>query len=172
MSRRIAFLGIFTGISVVTLYMSAIMPTGKLTLYFLASLPVAFAIIEAGTGAGISLYFASCILSALISGNILGIVPYAFFFGHYPIFKYLIEKGRKAAAEIVLKLAVFNISMLLWYLLFRSIFVNVLPVQVIGNLVLMAVFVIGMQLLFFIYDYAFSKLIFYYGSKLGQFRKG
>jgi hypothetical protein len=171
-SRRIAFLGIFTGISVVMLYMSAIMPTGKLTLYFLASLPVAFSIIEAGTGAGISLFFASCILSALISGNILGIVPYAFFFGHYPVFKYLIEKGRKAVAEVILKLTVFNLSMLLWYLLFKSIFLNVLPVQITDNPVVKAVFIVGMQLLFFIYDYAFSKLIFYYESKLGQFRKG
>jgi hypothetical protein len=111
-------------------------------------------------------------LSALISGNVLGIIPYAFFFGHYPVFKYLIEKGRKAVAEVILKLTVFNLSMLLWYLLFKSIFLNVLPVQITDNPVVKAVFIVGMQLLFFIYDYAFSKLIFYYESKLGQFRKG
>ncbi|MHB1391910.1 MAG: hypothetical protein ACYCYE_02350 [Clostridia bacterium] len=170
MSRKIAFNGIFTGVTVVLLYMSAIMPTGKLTLYFLASLPVAFAIIEFGTGAGISVYFATCILSTLVAGNIYGIVPFALFFGHYPIFKYLIEKGRKAVAEVLLKLAVFNISGLLWYLLFKSLFIEVLPVQFNRNSVLLVGFIAALQLVFFIYDYLFSRLLFYYESRLRIFK--
>jgi hypothetical protein len=87
LSRKIAFTGIFTGTAVIFLYFGAILPTGRLTLYFMASLPVAIAIVEFGTGAGISVYFAVCTLSALMGGNILGIVPFALFFGHYPIFK-------------------------------------------------------------------------------------
>jgi len=172
MSRKIAFAGIFTGVSVVLLYISAMMPTGKLTLYFLASLPVAISIVEFGSGAGISVYFAACILASLVTGNILGVVPFALFFGHYPIFKYYIEKGRKAAAEVLLKLAVFNMSALLWYLLFRALFIEVLPVQYISNGVLLVVFISALQLVFFVYDYVFSRLIFYYESKLGIFKRG
>lgn len=166
-----AYTGIFTGITVIFLYLSAIMPTGKLTLYFLASLPVAVAIVEFGTGAGISVYFAACILAALVVGNILGIVPFALFFGHYPIFKFYIEKGRKAVSEVVLKLAAFNASWLLWYLLFKSLFVTVIPVQFTGSNVLFAVFIAVLQVIFFIYDYVFSRLLFYYESKLSMIRK-
>lgn len=172
MSRKIAFAGVFAGVSVVLLYISAVMPTGKLTLYFLASLPVAFMIVESGAGAGVTLYFAVCILSALVSGNIYGVVPFVFFFGHYPIFKFLIEKKRKVLTELLLKLIVFNLSMLLWYLLFKSIFIGALPVQFIGNGMLMAAFIAAMQIVFFIYDYVFSRLLFYYESKLSLFKRG
>jgi riboflavin transporter FmnP len=60
LSRKIAFTGILTCLTVIFLYISVIVPTGKLTLYFLASLPVSFAIVEFGAGAGISVYFAAC----------------------------------------------------------------------------------------------------------------
>lgn len=171
MSKKIAFTGIFTGISVVLLYMGTIMPTGKLTLYFLASLPVAITIIELGAGAGIAVYSTVCLLSLLISGNILGIVPFIFLFGHYPIFKYYIEKGRKAAVELLLKLAVFNISVLLWYLLFKNLFMTVIPVVFTDNSILPAIAFAVMQVVFLTYDYVFSKLLFYYESKLSIFRR-
>ncbi|KUO76589.1 MAG: hypothetical protein APF77_16845 [Clostridia bacterium BRH_c25] len=172
MSRKIAFAGIFTGVSVMLLYMSAVMPTGKLTLYFLASLPVALAMIEFGAGTGISVYFATCILSVLIAGNIYGIVPFALFFGHYPVFKFYIEKRRKAMVEVLLKLAVLNISALLWYLLFKNIFIKVLPVQFTDNSWLLLIFAAALQVVFFAYDYVFSRLLSYYESKLSIIKRG
>jgi len=171
MSRKIAFTGIFTGIAVVFLYLSTIMPTGKLTLYFLASLSVAITIVELGAGAGIAVYFAISLLNILITGNITGVVPFVFFFGHYPVFKYFIEKGRKAAVELLLKLTVFNMSIFLWYLLFKSLFITVLPAQFMGGRILTAVFITAMQAVFLVYDYVFSRLLFYYESKLSLFRR-
>lgn len=171
MSRKIAFTGIFTGVAVVLLYIGVVMPTGKLTLYFLASMAVSVAIIEFGAGAGVLVYFAACILASLVAGNILGIVPFAFFFGHYPIFKFFIEKGRKVAVEVLLKLAVFNISWFSWYLLFKSIFIEVLPVQLTKNIGLLSVFIAAMQVVFFIYDYVYSRLLFYYESKLSIIKR-
>jgi|GEM_PF-229422 len=169
MSRKIAFAGIFAGISVVLLYVSALMPTGKITLYFLASLPVAFTIIEAGAGAGIISYIVICILSGLITGSINGMVPFALFFGHYPIFKYFIEKKRKALSELLLKLFVFNISIVLWYLLFKSIFMVTLPGN--GDSILITALIIALQAVFFIYDYVFSRVLHYYMIRLDSFRQ-
>ncbi|MDD4503477.1 MAG: hypothetical protein PHS15_01465 [Clostridiaceae bacterium] len=172
MSRKIAFTGIFTGMAVIFLCISTIMPTGKLTLYFLASLPVSIAIIEFGAGAGTSVYFATCILSSLVAGNIFKIVPFVFFFGHYPIFKYFIEKRRKVAVEVLLKLTVFNLSGLLWYLLFKSLFIELLPVKFINNGGLLIAFIAVMQVVFFTYDYVYSRLLFYYESKLRIIKRG
>ena len=171
MSRKMAFTGIFTSIAVVFLYLSTIMPTGKLTLYFLASLPVAITIVELGAGAGIAVYFAASLLNMLITGNITGAVPFVFFFGHYPVFKYFIEKGRKAAVELLLKLTVFNMSIFLWYSLFKSLFITVLPSQFAGRSILTAAFITAMQAVFLVYDYVFSRLLFYYESKLSLFRR-
>jgi hypothetical protein len=171
MSRRIAFAGIFTGLAAVLIYISTLLPTGKLTLYLLSSLPVAFTIIEFGSGAGILVYFAACILSALITGNIMGIVPFALFFGHYPVFKYFIEKGRGAAAEVCLKLAVFNLSLFLWYILFRGLFMEALPVQYFSNNILIIALAVVLQAAFFVYDYVFSRLICYYEAKADIFKR-
>jgi hypothetical protein len=172
MSRKVAFTGIFTGIAVVLLYISAIIPTGKLTLYFLASLPVAVTIIEFGAGAGIAVYFAACLLSALITGNILGIVPFVLFFGHYPVFKYFIEKRRKAAVELLLKLTVFNISIFIWYLLFKELFISALTARFAVSGILTAAAFAAMQAVFLLYDYVFSRLLFYYESKLKIIKRG
>lgn len=171
LSRKIAFAGVFTGMSVVLLYLGAMMPTGKVTLYFLASLPVAFTIIEAGAGAGAILYVAVCILAGFTTGNIYGVIPFAFFFGHYPIFKFLIEKKRKALFELLLKLAVFNSSMLLWYVLFRSIFMESLPAALTGGGLLPAALFAVLQLVFLIYDYTFSGLIYFYETRLEALRR-
>ena len=164
MSRKIALTGILTCLAVIFLYISAIMPTVKLTLYFLASLPVSIAIVEFGAGAGISVYFAACILSFMVAGNIFAIVPFVFFFGHYPIIKYFIEKKRKAVAEVMLKLAVFNLSGLLLYFLFRGLFITMIPVQF-ANIGLLTAFIAIAQVIFFTYDYVYSRLLFYYESK-------
>ncbi|MGI6586048.1 MAG: hypothetical protein GX301_04595 [Gracilibacteraceae bacterium] len=171
MSRKIAFTGIFTGMAAMLLYISTIMPTGKLTLYFLASLPVSVIIVEFGAGAGIAVYCAVSLLNVLITGNIIGIAPFVFFFGHYPIFKYFIEKGRKAAVELLLKLAVFNISGLLWYLLFKSLFITMFPVAFANSIILPAVSFAVMQVIFLAYDYVYSRLIYYYESKAGMFKR-
>lgn len=171
MSRKIAFAGIFTGVAVVLLYMASIMPTGRLTLYFLASLPVALGIIEFGAGTGIAVYSAACILSFMITGSIFGIVPFLMFFGHYPIFKYFIEKGRKAMAEVLLKLAVFNVSGALWYLLFKNFFIAGIPEQFAGSMVVLSAVIIALQLIFFIYDYVFSRLLFYYESRVSLIKR-
>lgn len=171
MSRKIAFTGIFTALAVIFLYMSTIIPAGKLTLYFLASLPVAIIIVELGAGAGIAVYFAVSLLNILITGNIMGAAPFVFFFGHYPVFKYFIEKGRKAAVELLLKLIVFNMSIFLWYLLFKSLLITVLPAPLTDNGILPGAAFAVIQVVFLVYDYVFSRLLFYYESKLSLFRR-
>lgn len=172
MSRKIAFGGIFTGLAVILLYLTALIPTGKLALYFLASLPVAFAIIELGAGAGAAVYAAAGALSVFATGNLYAAVPFLFFFGHYPIMKYLIEKNRSAAAEILLKLAVFNLSLALAFIFFKSLFFNALSSVPLNSSVIIAVSAVAAQGAFFLYDYVFSRIICYYESRINLFRKG
>jgi hypothetical protein len=71
----------------------------------------------------------------------------------------------------MLKLVVFNASWLLWYLLFESLFTSVIPTQLTGSSALFAAFIAVLQVIFLIYDYVFSRLLFYYESKLSMVRK-
>ncbi|MGE5633095.1 MAG: hypothetical protein ACM3TR_18665 [Caulobacteraceae bacterium] len=172
MSRKIAFGGVFAGLTVVLVYMAFIMPTGKLTLYFLSSLPIAFSVVEFGAGVGAVVYFGAGILSFLITGNIYAAVPFILFFGHYPILKCFIEKNRKALTEVLLKLAVFNASAAVIFLLIGKLLWNTIPDVILNYKILLVVLVILAQGAFLAYDYVFSRLIFYYESKMSLFRRG
>jgi len=170
MSRKIAFCGIFAALAVVLLYIASIVPTGKLALYFMASLPVAFTIVEFGAGAGTAVYVAVSALSVFITGYLYSAVPFLFFFGHYPIFKYYIEKGKGMAAEIMLKLIVFNLSLGLAFIMFRSVFLNPVSTAYINSAAVAAVLAVVAQGLFFVYDYVFSRVIYYYESRVNLFK--
>lgn len=172
MSRKIAFGGIFAGLAVIMLYLASIMPTVKLTLYVLASLPVAFAVVEFGAGAGAAVYISVGIISVFVTGNIYAAVPFAVFFGHYPILKYFIEKNRSTLVEILLKLAVFNLSLAFTFIFFKSLFFNALSAAQLNSAVIPAALVVAAQGVFFIYDYIFSRLIFYYESRKNLFKRG
>jgi hypothetical protein len=144
-SRKVAFGGIFAGLTVVLVYMAFIMPTGKLTLYFLSSLPIAFSVAEFGAGVGAVVYFGASALSLLITGNIYAAAPFVLFFGHYPILKCFIEKNRKALTEVLMKLAVFNISAFIIFLLLGKLLLGMIPDVFLNYKILFVVLVILAQ---------------------------
>lgn len=169
MGRKIAFGGIFTGLTIVLLYFAVIVPTGRLAAYVLCSLPVAFSIVTAGTTAGILVYAASAILAFFLIGDISGIIPYAAFFGHYGIFKYFIERNRSAVVELILKLMVFNASLAAAYLIYMKLLMaaDIWTMGISGWWP--AALLTAAQLIFLIYDYVFSRLINYFQLKINIF---
>lgn len=172
MSRKVAFGGVFTALSVIFLYLAIVMPTGRAALYFVSGLPVALAIIEFGITTGIGVYVSASLLALLLVGDIAGVVPFILFFGHYGIMKFYIEKQRKAVLEILLKLLVFNFSMGIGYFLLTTLLSVPLPEAVpnLGFYVTGAL--IAAQVLFFLYDYIYSRLLGYYEDRIYLFRRG
>lgn len=165
MARKVAFGGIFTALTVVLLYFAAFVPTGRLAAYALCSVPIAFSIVELGVGAGALVYVSTSILSVLLIGSINDLVPFILFFGHYGICKFYIEKQRRAALEIILKLLVFNGSIALAYFVFTRLFLSAAAGILTNSGLLIAGFVLLAQVVFFIYDYVYSRIIFYYQDK-------
>lgn len=166
MSRKISFGGIFTAIAIILLYLASMMPTLKLSLYTLCSLPIAFIIIEAGVKAGFISYLAVSILAFLVIGKPLGVLPFILFFGHYSIFKFFIERKQNPIAEILLKLAVFNGSLLIGYFIYSQLLI-VDMTAVLNHFSIPPVFIwIGLQPLFIFYDYVFTRLIGFYFQRI------
>ena len=166
MSRKVSFGGIFTGLAVILLYLATVMPTFELSLYTLCSLPIAFVIIEAGVKAGFISYLAVSILSFLLIGRPLGVLPFLLFFGHYGIFKFLIEKKRNPVVEIVLKLVVFNGSLMLGYYIYSQLLM-VDMTAMLNHFKIQPIFIwIGLQPLFILYDFIFTRLIGFYFQRI------
>lgn len=159
-SNSIALSGIFLGLSLITLYFESVLPTGRLALFALSSFFVGIIVIEGGIRDGWIFYFAVAILAFFLVPDKLNVFPYVFFFGIYPLVKYYIEKLHKKYFEIVLKLTLFNAVLVVAFLFAKELLFAQIDLDPL-KYPLIAVFLIA-QIVFFVYDYAFSSIIRYY----------
>ncbi len=91
---------------------------------------------------------------------------YICFFGYYPIVKALVEKQRKPFLEWGIKLAVFNASVILVYLLFANLFgISFEEFGILGKYGAV-VFLAAGNGIFVLYDIAVSRMAMFYISML------
>lgn len=158
--RTVAVGGIFLALSIVTLFLATIIPGIELTLYALSSFYVAFMVIETKARSGWLFYAASVLLSAMLVPNKAGLLPYAMFFGLYPMIKYYIERQRRNSRwlEIFLKLIFFNLTLGAALLFLRQLFFSTINLP---NLALPLLIAAG-QVGFLFYDYFFTVVVGFY----------
>lgn len=156
MGKKIALLGILLALNQILLIFSSIFPTNKLFFLGIASLPISIVIIEKGVKNGALFYAASSLLAVILVPNKLYLIPYILFFGVYGLLKYLIEKDRSLIVEYILKIIIFNILFFIGYLIAKNlIFINF------NHLI-----ILGAQLVFLVYDYAYGLFINYYYKEI------
>lgn len=112
-------------LSVLMLYLSSIAPTLRLALIAIAGILPAVIVLRFGLASGFTLYAAVSILALLILPDKGTALLYIFLFGHYPMFKYLIERLNKMALEWVFKLALFNVLSTAILMLFTALVTDV-----------------------------------------------
>ena len=165
-AKRIALIGILGALAVITVLFAALMPTGRLSLYALSSFYVSIVIMEYGIGSGWLFYVVTALLSLIVVPDKIGVLPYVLFFGVYGIIKMYIEKIRKLAVEILLKLLYFNISIGICYILAKEILFGEISI----NISWWALIVI-LEVVFIVYDYVYSLFIQYYDDRLRKILK-
>jgi len=163
-SQRIALSGILASCTVLALFLATILPTNRIFFYGLSSFFAAIIVLEFGPRAGGVFYTATSILAIIIIPNKLRLVPYIFILGLYPIWKLRSEQQRNMVLQILIKLLYLNISTLITYFIVtRLLFINlILPF----NFILIF---FALQILFFIYDYAFTLFIRFYVTRIKPF---
>lgn len=160
-TRNLTLGALFSALAVVLLYIASVWPTGQLGLTAVASLFVAAAIIESGLSFGIYVYVVSSIIAFLLVPNRMTAFLFILFFGYYPILKSLIERKGHLVIQILLKLAVFNLSLTLIWILFHELFLGLIPF----DLYPVFIYLIG-NVVFLLYDYGFSKLVWLYDTEI------
>lgn len=120
-SGKVALGAMLTALSVVVL-----MPTALEVLVYalpaLASAFVVFATIEMGRKWAFAVYVSSSIVGLIVVPNKEGVILFAAFFGYYPILKAFVESKCRKVTEYLIKLAVFNVTMVGAYLLMIYVF--------------------------------------------------
>ncbi len=156
MSKKIAYSGILLALNILLFFMLNLFPTNTLFLLGLSSLPISIIIMEWGPKIGATFYLASTILGFISITNKAHWIIYVFMFGIYGLIKYLIEQDRVIYIEYILKLVYANISLIIVYIIVKQ-FMYV-PTK--WYLVLL------FNVIFLVYDYAYSLFIDYYNHKL------
>jgi len=162
-TRSITLTALISALAVVMLYIASIWPTGRIGFVAVASVFTAAAVIEAGIRPGIYVFIVSSALSLLLIPEKSAAILYIAFFGYYPVIKSLIERIKGIIPQYALKLIVFNAAFTVVLFLLRGLVLggfSALPGA--------AVLYLGGNVVFLLFDYGFSKLIWFYINRVSK----
>ena len=149
-TKKVAFGGLMTAMSVVVLYLSSVLPTLKLTACVISSVIVCITMLKSGSLTAILVYAASAVVSLMISPDKTIALSYALVFGNYPILKAFIERKNNLFVEWIVKIILFAVYAYAVSMLSELLFSQAIVWYVVFVLVLVG----GI-----LYDFALSILI-------------
>ncbi|MGL5149880.1 MAG: hypothetical protein ACRC7N_04800 [Clostridium sp.] len=155
--KNISTGGILVALTILTLYLTNIIPINTLALLTLASCFVPIALIKCDIKTALVVYISSTLISFFILPFNIAIC-YGGFFGLYGLIKFFIEKLRKLPLEVLLKFIFFNIMGLILF--------NFMQGFLVFDSSLSIIFIIFVEVAFIIYDYALTLLITIYLNKI------
>lgn len=162
-AHRASLTAMFAAMSLVFLYLASVLPAMRFLAYFLSSVFVMGLVLEEEIGLAWLMFAAVSLLSLLLMPNILRVVPYALFFGHYGIGKYYIQtRVKDKVVGYILKLLYYNVALVLMYLLAREVIEQDLLSMGVG----LWLVIIAAEAAFVLYDYLFSKVTAYYFNNI------
>lgn len=156
--------GVLSALSLIFLYLSALVPTGSMGVVAVAGLLPAGAVVSCGLGAGFFCYGAAGLLGLLLLPNKVNAVLYLLFFGLWPMIKCLIERLRRLPLELILKLLCFNLILSLFWFGLRAAFLPFLPAMLSETPLVYA----AGNVAFLVYDFGFTKLIAFYCQRIDK----
>lgn len=165
-SYAISITGMMGALALLFLYLAAILPTGKLSMYAIASLFTIVMCMEQHTIYALIMYIGVSGLSLLILPNVATVLPYALFFGHYGVAKYHFDRMKDKVFGFILKLAYFNAGLMLNYFLAKNIMLATIPDFLKNNF---WIFLLAAQVVFVAYDFIFSKMAELYYNRFRKF---
>lgn len=164
---RIAITAMLTALSLILLYVSAFLPTGRMGVVAAAGLLPAAAVVSGGLSAGALCWAGTGLLGLLLLPDKGNALLYLLFFGIYPLVKCLVERLRKLPLEILLKLVFFNAVFSVFWFGLRAVFLSALPLPELAHWL---VYLLG-NIVFLVYDFGFSKLIDVYVQRVDKVLK-
>lgn len=165
-TRKLALNSILVALTTIIVFLAAVMPTNRLSLFALSSFFVCIAVVEFGIKNGWVFYITSCLLALIVVPNKIGVLPYVMFFGVYGLIKYHIERLNKIVLEYALKIIYFNIFLIFVIFIIREFFLSAIKVDFPWWIAIAAA-----EIVFIIYDYVYTLFIKYYRQKLKKLFK-
>ena len=119
-------------------------------------------VIEMGKKWAFAVYFAVSVLSILFVAEKESAAVYVAFFGYYPILKPILESIKSRVLEWILKILIFNVSMVTTYFLLIKFFgIEISYGNIAFEIIVATLLVLG-NVLFLLYDIVFTRLVTVY----------
>lgn len=171
-SSKTALGGIIAALSLSLMFLISIVPMFTYAVPAAASMLLIPIIIEIDKKWALGVYFSVSLLGLIIVPNKEVAVIYVTFFGYYPVLKAVLEKRLKIIPEWVLKILVFNASVLLsYYLMLKFMGITIDELETFGWFAIPFLLILG-TVAFILYDYAMTKVISLYLLKFQRHFKG
>jgi len=164
-AHRVSLTAMFASMSLLFLYLAAVLPTARFAMYFLSSVFIMGLVLEKEIGLAFLMYIAVSALAMLLTmPSIVYALPYVIFFGHYGLGKYYLEtRVKDKVIRYILKLLYYNVALIIIYLIARATMIDILDVLPIWVLIPIA------EAAFVLYDYLFTKVTAYYFNNIRRF---
>lgn len=170
-SSKTAIGGVIAALSIVLMFLTSIIPSMTYALPAAAGILLIILVIEVDKKWAFGVYFVVSILSILLIADKEAAVMYIFFFGYYPILKAVFEKHFNLALSWIVKLIVFNIAVIIAFLITTYVFnIPFDEMEKYGKIAAFALLAAG-NLVFIIYDFALTNLVKLYNLKWRKFFK-
>lgn len=166
-ARGVALGGMLTALSLVFLLLAGVLPVMQLVFPAVAGLLLVVVVLELHIKWAWGIFAAVAILGLLLCPDKNVIIFYVFFFGHYPLLKNYIERLRSRIVQWLIKIPLFNVCIVLAYLVIAKIFGVSIDAKSFGlpaNMVRYGyLFTLALaNVAFVLYDIALSRLIVMY----------
>ena len=162
-TRKLTLSALFAALSVASLYIASVWPTGQYGIVAFASLFVAAAVIDIGPAYGFYVFIVSSALGMLILPNKAAPLLFILFFGYYPVVKSIVEKIGNRVVQWFLKLAVFNAALSVIYLFLKDMLLG-FSERIPG---VFTIYLLG-SAVFALYDYGFSNALRLYKERISK----
>lgn len=160
-SFKVALGGIISAVCLLAMFCSGFLPMLDYAIPTFAGFLMVVMIVEVDRSWAITTYVAVSLLCPLITPNIQASVLFIIFMGYYPILKFGLDRMKRKVIAWIIKFAVFNTAMALFFLLFTLVFTSQDMLEGMESFGKWAVLVLWLAANFFflLYEYALTQLI-------------
>ena len=170
MSKKISIPALMTSLTLVFLFGSSYVPTGKIALLALTSMCILVTVAECGVKTAWIQYVATSLLALLFIPSKGQVFLFIALLGYYPILKLHIEAIKSIQLEWLVKIAFFNALLIVSYFVIRFVLLSYLSLGAIMDIVLAntVLVVLISEVVFIIYDYFLSFFARYYNEVIAK----
>lgn len=157
----IAIGGILIALSIGIMFLGSMVPFATFAIPAIASLCVFYIVAEYTRGAGLLVYVGVSVLALLLVPAKEAALLFAFFFGHYPVFKSLFETKLPRLWAWVMKMALLNVCVVGMYLLAIKVFMMEALIAEFSEMTtpfILALLLVG-NIAFVLFDIALTRLL-------------